>query len=62
MQVTVNTNSIFQAAGFSGETSTIISALIGLENVIMTFVSVILIEKVGRTGLTVIGFGIMTIL
>lgn len=27
----------------------------------MTFVSVILIEKVGRTGLTVIGFGIMTI-
>jgi len=54
------TNDIFKAAGFSPETSTIISSLVGVQNVLMTFVSVALIERMGRTGLSVYGYGIMT--
>ena len=53
------TNDIFKAAGFSENTSTLISSLVGVENVIMTFVSVALIERMGRKGLIVVGFGIM---
>ena len=56
------TNDIFKAAGFSPETSTIISSLVGVQNVLMTFVSVALIERMGRTGLSVYGYGIMTFL
>ncbi|CAG5105916.1 Oidioi.mRNA.OKI2018_I69.chr1.g2567.t1.cds [Oikopleura dioica] len=55
------TNDIFKAAGFSVETSTMISALVGLENVGMTFVSLAVIEKFGRTGLHVGGNVLMVI-
>jgi len=55
------TNDIFKAAGFSTETSTMISALVGLENVCMTFVSLAVIEKFGRTGLHVGGNILMVI-
>ena len=56
------TNKIFSAAGFSEETSTMISALVGVENVIMTFVSMILMDKMGRKSLQVYGYAIMTFL
>jgi len=54
------TNKIFSAAGFSEETSTMISALVGVENVIMTFVSMVLMDKMGRKSLQVYGYAIMT--
>jgi len=56
------TNKIFAAAGFSNETSTMISALVGLENVIMTFVSMALMDKMGRKSLQVYGYIIITFL
>lgn len=54
------TNDIFNAAGFSAETSTMISALVGLENVFMTFVSMVLMDRMGRKSLQVYGYAIMT--
>jgi len=54
------TNKIFTAAGFDNETSTMISALVGLENVIMTFVSMALMDKMGRKSLQVYGYIIIT--
>ena len=56
------TNDIFNAAGFSAETSTMISALVGLENVFMTFVSMVLMDRMGRKSLQVYGYAIMTFL
>ena len=56
------TNKIFAAAGFSNETSTMISALVGLENVIMTFVSMALVDKMDRKSLQVYGFIIIIFL
>merc|ERR1712241_596665 len=55
------TNKIFAAAGFSNETSTMISGLVGVENFIMTFVSMILMDKMGRKSLQVYGYGIMVL-
>merc|ERR1711892_200194 len=54
------TNDIFNAAGFSPETSTMIAALVGVENVIMTFVSMVLMDRMGRKALQVYGYAIMT--
>lgn len=53
------TNKIFESAGFTNETATKISVLIGALNVAMTFVSMSLMEKAGRKSLMVYGYGIM---
>jgi len=55
------TNKIFESAGFTNETSTKISVLIGALNVAMTFVSMSLMEKAGRRSLMVYGYGIMVV-
>lgn len=54
------TNKIFKAAGFDQKTSTMISSLVGIENVLMTFVSMAVIEKLGRKSLQVYGYIIVT--
>ena len=71
------TNKIFESAGFTNETSTQISVLIGALNVAMTFVSdfwsfsrslssfkvsMSLMEKAGRRSLMIYGYGIMVVL
>ncbi|CBY11677.1 unnamed protein product [Oikopleura dioica] len=55
------TNKIFESAGFTNETSTKISVLIGALNVAMTFVSMSLMEKAGRRSLMIYGYGIMVV-
>ena len=39
-----------------------IAALVGVENVIMTFVSMVLMDRMGRKALQVYGYAIMTFL
>lgn len=56
------TNIIFKSAGFDNDTATKISVAIGLLNVIMTLVSMSLMDKLGRKTLMVYGFGIMIFL
>ena len=56
------TNKIFKAAGFDQKTATMISALVGIENVLMTFVSMAVIEKLGRKSLQIYGYAIVTFL
>ena len=56
------TNIIFESAGFSTETATKITVAIGFLNVLMTVVSMALMEKAGRKTLMVYGYGIMIFL
>ena len=56
------TNKIFEAAGYAPGTQLKITVLIGAENVAMTFVSMALMEKMGRKSLMVWGYGIMIFL
>jgi len=55
------TNKIFAAAGYTEATQLKLSVLIGAENVAMTFVSMALMEKMGRKSLMVWGYGIMVV-